>query len=104
MKRALLQYANKLVTRTCCDDDSYDTLSEQLQNTQHSCNDIFGKMHSHDNKDSKGNLQETACELLKDRKIQISRKADGYRRRSMDGKRGKHGRRSKYTRRINKKK
>lgn len=94
MKKDLLQYANKLLTRTCCDKDSCDLLSEQLQNTQYSCNDTFGKMHSLENKDSKGNLPETICETLKDRKIEISRKADGYRtrRQSMGGKRSRRKR------------
>jgi hypothetical protein len=97
MKKDLLQYANKLLSKNCCDKDDCDILSEQLQNAQYSCNDMFGKMHS---SDSKGNLPETICEKLKDRKIQISRKSQYYRksRRSMGG---KHNRRTHNLRTYN---
>ena len=102
MKHDFLEYGRKLLTNNCCNDESCDVLSGQLQNAQYSCNDIFG--HKHSRADSKGNLPDTLCEELKNRKIVISTKAANYKK-TMSKTGGKHGRRSirKHTRRISKK-
>jgi len=125
MKKEMMRHYNNLLTYTCCDAEGCDTLGDQLQQAQYTCNDLFGAarqtkdpskfIHS---PDSKGNLTGTRCEELKNRKIEIgersfkyerktrnnnSRNKQGRRTQSMGGKRRTHKRRSN-SRRINKKK
>lgn len=117
MKNEMLRHYDNLLTYTCCDTEGCDVLGNQLQQAQHACNDLISSirdpsdpskfMHS---PDSKGNLHDnTICERVKDRKIEIgersfkyerktrnnnSRNKQGKRTQSMGGKRRTHNQRS----------
>jgi hypothetical protein len=122
MKKEILRHYENLLKYTCCDAEGCDVLGDQLQQAQYTCNDLFGSArHTQDpskfvhSPDSKGNLHNnTRCEHLKNRKIEIGEKALKYERKtrnnnnnwrskqinyerrtqSMGGKRRTHNRRS----------
>ena len=69
-KTRLLKLASYLLKQDCCDYNSCSELSKDLQDTQFECNDTFGEVNSSE-KDEKGNIKETICSQLKDKKIII---------------------------------
>lgn len=125
MKKEMLRHYNNLLTYTCCDTDGCDALGDQLQQAQYTCNDLFGSARHKLNPskfvhspDSKGNLPNTTCEQLKNRKIEIGEKSLKYERKTQNSnnnrrsKPGYNGRRTQsmggkhriYNRRSHKKK
>jgi hypothetical protein len=69
-KTRLLKLASYLLKQDCCDYSSCSELSKDLQDAQFKCNDIFGEVNISE-KDDKGNIKDTICSKLKDKKIII---------------------------------
>jgi hypothetical protein len=68
-QKELLKTADYLLKQNCCDAYSCSQLVDDLQDTQFKCNDIFGKFHL--DKDEKGNIEQTVCSNLRDKKNEI---------------------------------
>jgi hypothetical protein len=75
-KPRLKKLAYYLLKQQCCDDQSCTALANDLQDLQFKCNDVFGEMHNSE-KDAKGNIEDTLCSQLRDKKIEVSNRFSG---------------------------
>jgi len=75
-KPELLETAEFLLNQKCCDEIGCSELANDLQDLQFKCNDIFGKINEY-NVDAKGNIADSVCSRLRDKKILISNKFRG---------------------------
>ena len=75
-KPELLKTAKYLLEQECCDETGCSELANDLQDLQFKCNDIFGKINE-SNVDAKGNIADSVCSQLKDKKILISNRFTG---------------------------
>ena len=66
-KRNIIRIGEELLKQNCCDYNGCSEYAKDLQEIQYKCNDAFGP----DNlvKDDKGNIENTLCSELRDRKI-----------------------------------
>jgi len=75
-KPELLETAKFLLNQKCCDEVGCSELVNDLQDLQFKCNDIFGKINE-SYVDAKGNIADSVCSQLRDKKILISNKFRG---------------------------
>jgi hypothetical protein len=68
----------KGVKQKCCDEDSCSQLVDDLQDLQFKCNDAFKNVGRNSlYLDEKGNIEGTACTLLKEKKNKILNRFNG---------------------------
>jgi hypothetical protein len=71
-KKEILKMADYLLKQECCDNSSCDQLVDDLQEVQFKCNDVFKNAGRNSlDVDEKGNIEETACSQLRDKKNEI---------------------------------
>ena len=85
-KPELLKTANFLLEQECCDEVGCSELADDLQDLQFKCNDIFGKINE-SYRDEKGNIAGSVCSKLQDKKILISNRFTGGKKRKRKTKR-----------------
>lgn len=77
-KKNILKTANYLLKQKCCDEDSCSQLVDDLQDLQFKCNDVFKNVGRNSlYLDEKGNIEGTACTLLKEKKNKILNRFNG---------------------------
>ena len=85
-KPELLKTAKYILEQECCDEIGCSELANDLQDLQFKCNDIFGKINE-SNVDAKGNISDSVCSQLRDKKILISNRFRGGRKQKRKTKR-----------------
>jgi len=91
-KKNLNEEATWLLKQECCDHISCSDLARDLEKLQYECNDLFEEANLAD-RDAKGNIPETICAALKDKKISTLNKLKQFE--SRGGKKSKSKSKSK---------
>lgn len=101
-KQELLETARFLLNQKCCDEIECSELANDLQDLQFKCNDVFGKINE-SNVDAKGNIPDSVCSMLRDKKIVISSRFRGGKKKRKQTQKKKRKRKTKRLRKNTKK-
>ena len=78
-KTRILKTGQYLLNQNCCDQVGCSDLAKDLEDLQYECNDTFGEINAAD-RDAKGNIEDTLCSQLRDKKIKLLNRFKGGKR------------------------
>jgi len=71
-KKQVLEDYSYLIDKTCCNRENCEIFSNDLENLQHDCDDVFRDINViHSEVDDKGLTKGTVCEIIKNKKNTI---------------------------------
>ena len=75
-KTRIIKTGQYLLNQNCCDQVGCSDLAKDLEDLQYECNDTFGEINAA-GRDAKGNIEDTLCSQLKDKKIELLNRFKG---------------------------